>query len=101
MQCTGTDRVHLHVCRKCCPLAHLHNTQLYTGRRLIIDYYDDANGDFAPSRLHHSGLLYCLGFHQITPLSMMTRATFMSYARDVHEVQSAIFGIGDHSNAVL
>ena len=37
MQCTGaekkglcTDRVHLHVCRKCCPLTHFHNNiELY------------------------------------------------------------------------
>ena len=42
------------------------------------------NGDFAPSRLRHGGFLYSLWFHQITPLSMMTRATSMSCARDVH-----------------
>ena len=46
-------------------------------------------GDFAPSRLHQWFPLLSMVSH-ITPLSMMTRATWMSCARDVREVQSAI-----------
>ena len=85
MQYTGTDRVHLHVCRKSYTFTHLHVLDRVAVTLLPIITMK-SNGDFAAlgQWAHHN----------------ITRATSMSCACDVMQVQSAI-GTGNHSNAVL
>ena len=55
MQYTGTDRVYLYVCRKSCPLTHLHVLDRVAVALLPIVMMK-SNGDFAASRLQDIGL---------------------------------------------